>query len=90
MHTRRVDLSLLNSGLVKDAADLEKLEGSLAVVGESGLDLRVADHLKLDIQRSVTLVEVDGSAANNGGQSQEGTSEELHFEGLSGGRLCLR
>lgn len=90
MHTRRVDLSLLNSGRVKDAADLEKLEGSLTVVGESGLDLRVANHLKLDMQGSVTLVEVDGGAANNGGQSQERTGEELHFAGLSGGRLCLR
>lgn len=95
IRTSRVDLGLLNRGSVQEGTGLEELDGGVAVVGDGSLDLSVADHLKLDIQRGVTLVQVEGDGAGGGGQGGDGkTSEELHFgqwiivDRVEGGGSC--
>lgn len=78
--TSRVDLSLLNRGRVQEGTGLVELEGRGTGVGDGSLDLGVADHLKLDIQGRVALVQVEGDSADRGGQGGNGkTSEELHL-----------
>jgi hypothetical protein len=68
------NLGLLNSGTVEERTSLEDLQVVLASVGDSGLDLSVANKLKLDIKGS------RGLARGSSGQgSQSGEAEdELH------------
>lgn len=73
-----VKLDLLDGGdLVKEGTLAQEVQSLLAVVGDSDLDLRVANTLELDAERSVTLVDIDGGGGGNGGQSGNGKLE-LH------------
>ena len=73
-----VKLDLLDGGdLVKEGTLAQEVQSLLDVVGDSDLDLRVANTLELDAERSVTLVDIDGGGGGNGGQSGNGKLE-LH------------
>lgn len=74
------DVNLLNGSVVEDGTSLEDLEVLLAVVGDSGLDLRVASHLELHIKRSWRT---RGGCSGQRGKGSK-SSEELHCERYSG------
>ena len=74
-------MSLLNSSSVEDGASLENLEAVLAGVADGGLDLGVANHLELDLERSRGTL-LGGSGHGQGGEGDEG--QELHGEGRRG------
>lgn len=76
--TTRENLNLLDRSRVEEGTGLHDLEVILAIVGNGGLDLRVADELELDIERSRGTL-LGGSSGGHGGHHESG--EELHGEG---------
>ena len=74
-HTARSDLNLLDWGTVEKRSRLEELEASLAIVGDDGLDCRVANDLELDIEGGRSS---RGSSHHHGGKGSNGC-KELHF-----------
>jgi hypothetical protein len=78
--TSRVHLDFLDRKLlVQEGTLAEEVQGLLAIVGESNLDLRVARRSKLDAQGSLALVYIDRSSGGNRCQSGDGDlARNLH------------
>ena len=70
------NVNLFDGSVVEDGTSFEYLEVLLAGVGDCSLDLRVASHLELDIERSWRT---RGGGSSERGKGSE-SSEELHFQ----------
>ena len=75
-----LDLCLLGEVVVQEGAGLEESQVAVAIVGDDGLDLGVADLLELDIERCGCLLL--GRSGESQGSQGEG-SKELHIEKAS-------
>lgn len=74
----RIDLDFLDgSNFIQESTLAEKVQSLLTIVGDGDLDLRVANTLELNAQRSVTLVDIDRGSGGDSGQGSNGELE-LH------------
>jgi hypothetical protein len=78
----RVDGNLLNRKfLIQEGTLAEQVQGLLAIIRHSDLDLRVPRGSKLDTQGRRALVDIDSSGTGIGRQSSDGElSDDLHDE----------
>jgi hypothetical protein len=72
-------MEFVNGSLsVKESTLVEEVVAGFTVVGDLGLDLGVSERSQLDIKRSGSGLEVDGSAVGSGCQGKELGKSDLH------------
>lgn len=76
--TAGVQLGLLRRGVVEEGARLEEVQVLVAVVGQDGLDHRVAVHLDLDIERAAGLAHAQRAWDGQGHRGEGKDTKELH------------